>query len=437
MGLFNKHKHDIVPKEKDLNCVVTKYSKVAEIKINAKLVVPDGFMMVVGKKGKALDKFEAGEHYFNFANLPIMCRKFHIDNTKKYGNKKQFPADFYFIKNDLRCGSFETYRKVEMGTKAYGIFKTKVFGEYYFKVSDHKEFMQSLLNEYDYIKTGEAEKLLTAWVNDEVVKILEEQNFLLNDVVINNPIIAEALKNKLSKLFSVAGLELLEVKVTNFKLPKKYQNINATIKEVAENKVEEPQQPSAVNNVQNANNAQPASDINQQTEENLQVNVEKQPEVIKQTYYNLDNLDQDLKDAKNLLKEFGIEKEETLNLNNLNQTEADCANNTATNNEVETQGTNDDNNANESDESNVVESSTENNAPDYVPFGSFVIEDADCKTEIPVKEKTFVDLSLNQLYNSTEKTKRCLNCGTENNLTADHCIICGEKFNKGEFYENN
>ena len=69
----------------------------------------------------------------------------------------------------------------------------------------------------------------------------------------------------------------------------------------------------------------------------------------------------------------------------------------------------------------------------YVPFGDFVISETDeeekkvAKTVQP--KKTFVDLSLNELYNDSANTKRCINCGTENDINANHCILCGEKFN--------
>ena len=64
----------------------------------------------------------------------------------------------YLVDLGLRAAEFKTYRKVEMGTKAYGIFKAHVFGVYSYRVVNVREFLQSLLNQYDYIKTGEAEE---------------------------------------------------------------------------------------------------------------------------------------------------------------------------------------------------------------------------------------------------------------------------------------
>lgn len=225
MGLFGFSKrHDICPKEKELKGIVTNYnSHTSKIKINAKLVVPQGYYFVLGKKGKVADKFEEGEHFFNYANLPYLCRKFGIDKIKDGKRSDKINVDMYFVSKEIFGGKFKTYRKVEMGTKAYGIFKAHVIGVYSYKVLDVREFMQSLLNVYDYIKDGEAEDIVESWVNELIVKELEKNNFILPDVIANNPIIENTLKVAVEKLFRIAGLQLLELKITRYKLPKEYQ----------------------------------------------------------------------------------------------------------------------------------------------------------------------------------------------------------------------
>ena len=156
----------------------------------------------------------------------------------------------------------------------------------------------------------------------------------------------------------------------------------------------------------------------------------------------MEDIDDDLCDAKNLLKEFGIEKEKNSQSVEQNVEEYGLqiklekhiyeSQNEDLLKELEGKENQDKHCEYNGDEdiNNIA------GKKEYVPFGSFVIENANNNNCLK-KEKTFVDLSLNELYNSAENTKRCLNCGTENNKDANSCIICGEKFNKGEFYENN
>ena len=451
MGIFSfKEKYDIVPKENDLKTIVTKFGAVDVVKINAKLFVPTGYYFVIGKKGKVCDKFDEGEHYFSYANLPIMCRKFHIDKEVKSKKQDKIPADFYFVDKGLRAGKFETYRKVDLGTKAYGFFSAKVYGVYSYRVSDVKEYMQSLLNEFDYIKTGEAEDILEGWVNEIVVKELENQNFILRDVIENNPIIADALKLKVSKLFATAGLELVEFKITKYKLPKQYQaesdaNIAKQTNEfvkVSALGVDEENEDCGLQEEKVDNNLKQLDKT--ETEPNTDVTI--------QEYYQIEKIDEDIADAQELLKAFGIgntsEPEVTQDQQKANddQQVLDVKNTQSENagNELAVETVEEKYEIIEEkpiDElTKTQEEQPKNKIDEYIPFGSFVIGEADgeeIKTQAikKSKEKTFVDLSLNELYNNNENTKRCLNCGMENHKDADHCIICGEKFNKGDIYE--
>ena len=92
------------------------------------------------------------------------------------------------------------------------------------------------------------------------------------------------------------------------------------------------------------------------------------------------------------------------------------------------------------EENNQTTPKEDKSQDSYVPFGNFVIskEETDEAQEIKnrvkyeenkPKERTFVDLNLDKLYdNEKQQTKRCLRCGGENDINADHCILCGEKF---------
>lgn len=347
MGLFgNKNKYDIALKPEDCKSLVTKLGKDV-IKINAKLIVPDGYVFVLGKTGKVTDIFEFGEYYFSYSNLPETCRKFHIDKIVDGRQCDKFTANLYLIDKSLHKGEFKSYRKVEMGTKAYGFFSVGVNGTYTYRVINTKELMQSLLNEFDYIRTGEAEDIIASWIDEIVVNELEKQNFIISDVIANDPRITECIKNKVIKLFRVAGLELVELKITKYNLPKKYQA---------------------------------------ESDNNIARN-EQESKTLLNTNFNKENEESEPQESTNKI----LSDLENAEDQELKTTPAEF---------------------------------------DYVPFGNFKITNGkkpDNTYELK-PEKNFVDLSLDSLYNtSANKTKRCLNCGTENDFSADHCIICGEK----------
>ncbi len=427
MGLFfKKNKGDINPKEGELQYLVTNYlGHNATLKINGKLNVPNGYEFVIGKRGKVLDKFTEGEHFFSYANLPYSCRKYGIDKIENGKQKDSFTCECYFVDKGLRAGKFKTYRKVEMGTRAYGLFKASVYGMYTYKVVNTHEFMQSLLNEYDYIKTGEAEDIVAGWVDDLVVSVLERNNFMLTDVVANSPIIAEKLKIAIGKLFTVAGLEIVDVEIYKYKLPKEYQeesdkNIanQQAIKQGRINEAEQANTNSSSTNQEDGDKTEQGKELlnNESEEENQNV-------LSEQSFADELKAFQDENLSMIYTKEELQERERLQKLQNETKEEP------KTNQEFQ-------------DDKQISQDANnqENLQESYVPFGNFVIskennfDTEEIKNRVKneenkPKERTFVDLNLDKLYdNEKPKTKRCLRCGGENDINADHCILCGEQF---------
>ena len=442
MGIFSK-KFDICVKDKELKSIVTNYSKVDVIKINAKLDVPNDYEFVIGKKGKVLDRFNQGEHYFTYANLPIMCRKYGFDKMVKGQQKREISANLYFVSKAVFAGKFETYKKVEMGTRAYGFYKTKLRGVYSYKVKDSKEFMQSLLNEYDYIKTGEAEKMLEYWVSEHITKELEANNFILSDIIANSPNVAQTLKSGLSKFFSIIGLELLEFKITKYILPKQYQddsdrniqkqNLQSENEDDQNQEIYKEEKDDNLSD-ENSNNEwdnnkseiQDANNWNDGFEDAL-----SSYELARLEQYKAMGIEQDAKDAQNLLKEFGIIKNEEIC--GKRQEEVKVLKQLDIPNDV---GGEEEQYCYDEKSDKYLNQNNNNKVDSYVPFGSFIIEDSNKgiqqNEKNKAKEKTFVDLTLSELYTTNANTKRCLNCGAENKINARHCILCGDNFNEGD-----
>lgn len=378
MGFFlsRKNKYDIIVDATNIKSVVTKLSQ-DTIKINAKLDVPENTHLVIGKTGKALDDFASGTHFFSYANLPMICRRYGIDKIKDGEQQTMLNANLYLISKDLRALEFQTYRKVEMGTKAYGIFKIGVRGVLSYRVVKPLELMQSLLNQFDFIKTGEAEDMVSAWVNEVVVEELEKQNFIMPDIINNNPKIAECLKVRINKLFIELGLEIVDIRIVKYKLPKKYQaDSDAVIAKI---------------------------------EESISVEDAIKDGDVDRDGYGTDDLDKQEQDS---IKSSKQEDSTKMTENSQNDYKQECVDNKDYDIDEGLKDKNDD--------------------FDYVPFGNTSIENNEVAKKIK-PQKTFVDLSLGGYdYEDKSSLKRCLNCGTENDIHADHCVLCGEKFNNEE-----
>lgn len=226
MGIFSKGIKDISLKDNNSNYLVEKIkTQNSSIFIGAKLKVPDNFTFVIGRNGKVLDIFSSGEYVFDFSNLPIASKKLKINKTNDESLKNRFVADAYYINTNYISTNWESF-KIVAGNRAEGFIKYSFGGKYTYKVKNEKTFMQSLLNELSYIKTGEAEKIVDGWINDEITKLVDKNMFTVEQIVNNSPVIHEKLFEIMKKMFDSAGVELVSFDIDYYKLPKVYQKQN-------------------------------------------------------------------------------------------------------------------------------------------------------------------------------------------------------------------
>lgn len=255
MGIIAKFKKmfscDIKPDVEKLTGLVCPFAlKHSAIKIDSTVIVPKGYSFVIGHTGKALDSFNEGEYVLGPATLPECCRKLKIHKQdKKGGFKKSFKADVYFVNLAEFGYSFKTYDKAELGGRASGIFTVGLTANAQIKVVDAKRFMEALLGEYDYIKQNEAEKILKIWTSELIVKILNKYNFALSEFLNSDLIIENNLKMELGQKFRKLGLILENLTEIKYNLPKKHQKTyenNLLLKQkqlaLAENIVEQEQE---------------------------------------------------------------------------------------------------------------------------------------------------------------------------------------------------
>lgn len=386
MGILKKIKQffstDINPDPTKLVGFVTPHPiKGGAVKMNSKVVVPQGYAFVLGHNGRALDAFREGEYFMSPAVLPECCKKLKIHKMDKKGNiKKKFKADLYFV--NLKPFEFEfKAAKTEMGNRAMGIFSAGSEGTVRISVKEPRDFVASLLNEFAYLRNGEAEKIVKSWIEENVTDVFRKNNFALSELISNNPMIEAKSKSDVAMMLSKQGLVLENFEFTYFTLPKKHQ------KEYLENKKKTQEE---------QKNEQENEEIveNVSSEETEQVQVEKHIEVEKVT----ENEDF----ADNTYMPFG-------NLTIFEQTKS-----------ADKQDVFKDEKQNEVEEkkemSNDCEEEFENSC-----------ENVEEKHEEKPSEQ-FVDLDIDNIIKQEESGKRCLKCGATNELDAKKCTVCGNKF---------
>ena len=369
--MFSK---DICPKDNDLLDLVFPYkTKGHQISTQSKVTVPENHCFVLGKNGKVLDCFNEGIYELTPANLPRCCSRLKLNRQGKNGKyKKSFKADAYFVNKGEYSFNLETYDKAELGNRASGIFTCGLCASIKFKVNDCAKFMETLLNEYDYIKQGEAEKILKYLTSEMIINILNKYNFALSELISQNPIIEQNIFTELGHKYSKIGIVLLEINNIKYILPKKYQK---------------------------------------KYEEKLSLAKEKNA-----------NEEQEEKD-KTLQDEyvpFGTIKFEDENYQ-IKQKTKEIATKTQKTDDIEEQ----------KQENEKVEESEQ--ATENITCGNatMITEDKNAQQNDVKNQDEYVDLDLDKIYKEEEKTTisgiKCLHCGYINQPNAIYCDICENK----------
>lgn len=386
MGIFANFKKmfskDICPNESELLGVVYPYpTKGHQIVLGTKVQIPEGFDVVFGHNGKVLDFMSAGTVELTLANLPKCSQKLKLNKQDKNGNyKKKFKAEMYFVNKKDNSITLTTYDKAELGNRANGIFTCGLIVNILFKVNDSQRFMEVLLNEYDYIKINEAEKILKCITSDILISILNKYNFAISDIVAQNPVIIQSIKDELAKRYTKLGLVLAELCDLKFILPKKYQK-------KYEDKLEYAKQSQNIN--------QPK--IEETQNQDAQVSQNEEPKI--------DNIEEYIP--------FGNIQIETQNENIVEKDEKnDIEKNTQTSvkqqeNEIINQQTNVEQQENETSNAQTNVEQKENKNPN----------------------EQFVDLNFENIFENEQNPKgiKCLHCGYINSVDNTYCEICENK----------
>ncbi len=380
MGIFSKlfrmfSSNIYFDPQKAKSIVMPIQLKGGKIKIESKVKVPENYAFILGSGGKCLDAFGTGEYYLTAATLPECCKRLKIHKTDKKGKiKKYFKADVYFMKLSSFELNMKTYSKAEMGNRASGIFRVGMTAKVHLKVADMKKYMQVLLDEYAYLRVGEAEKITLAYLSDFVLDVLYKFNFALSELVGCNKNVENKLKEEVGRRLAKTGLYLEDLTEIRYILPKRYQ------KEYEENLKKE--QLAATGEVQQQEPQQPAEekveekqDDAEQVKEQVgeEVALQQEPEVSQQEEQHPQKQQDDFDDYV----PFG-----------------------------------------------GIYIETDNQAISQKPE-RHEVEQKSPREQI---EEQFVDLNLDNLYKYDKKGKRCKKCGYLNDENATICEVCQKEF---------
>lgn len=196
-----------------------------KVYLGKKAEVPENCVLVFCSKGKILDVLPTGEHKLGATILPNCSSKFKLYKPNKKGQEiTEFKAFVYFIKTDAKKNFlFSTYKKVRYDNEIDGKFWIKSDFELDYQVSDYKKLLKSLLCEYAYLKTGEAEEIFQEWLSEFVTTELERLPYRRIDFEQRKDDVLKLLNDKLAKMLDGIGIKLDDLRILELIISKNKQ----------------------------------------------------------------------------------------------------------------------------------------------------------------------------------------------------------------------
>ena len=177
--------------------------------LDKKAVVPENTVLAIATRGRILDILPPGEHKLTTEILPGANAKFKLHKPDKDGKPQINFKAFAYIVNTSQPHEFPfaTYKKIRYDNEIDGKFWAKIDFSITFQISDAKKFLKSLMCEYAYLKTGEAESILRAWLSEFTTTELARISYRRTDFENHANEIETHLATKLTKLLADIGIK--------------------------------------------------------------------------------------------------------------------------------------------------------------------------------------------------------------------------------------
>lgn len=198
-------------------------SRLLEINLGEKLVVPTGYCAVIVAKDKPLDIFVAGEYELNIPSLPKTTKVFKLDKSKiknKKGEKQivfptKFKCDLYFVNMSIFNGQEWIANNISIKDKECGRFSLSLSGKFSFQTNDIAHTIKLFLLEWAYIGASKAQTRLAQYMG-EFTKDAVEWGKVTDPTILNN-------KEQMSEILSpilIKKFEKYGITISNFMVEK-------------------------------------------------------------------------------------------------------------------------------------------------------------------------------------------------------------------------
>ena len=211
---------DIIKCESDGNNFCQKFPS-EDLRIGSQLVVYTAQTAFFVKGGKICDEFLAGTYTIKTANIPLLNKIINIP----FGGDSPFQAEVWFVnhisKLDIKWG---TPQPIQIEEPRYNIIiPVRAFGQYGFRVSDAKKFLETLIGNMQSFTAEQVDayfkgKILSS-LNTLISKKISTDKISIFDI--NNHLLemSEYCETQLNSSIEKYGIQLCDFSIISINTP--------------------------------------------------------------------------------------------------------------------------------------------------------------------------------------------------------------------------
>ena len=211
---------DVVKYQTQENEFVWKFPS-EDLRIGTQVIVNPGQHAIFVKGGEILDEFKSGTHTIKSENIPLLNKIINFP----FGGNSPFQSEIWYVnlitKLDNKWG---TTSPILLEDPKYGIIiPVRAFGQYGFKISDPRLFMENLVGNLSSYNADKIQEYFKGKIITSLTSIISKKLVLDNISILEINIYLEELSSfcqeKISAEFKRFGLEIVNFYFLSINVP--------------------------------------------------------------------------------------------------------------------------------------------------------------------------------------------------------------------------
>lgn len=192
-----------------------------DLKLGAQLIVGQGQKAFFVKNGQVLDEFTEGRYTLKSANIPLLNKLINLP----FGGDSPFAAEVWYVNTITKLDNkWGTNKPINLEDPLYGIIvPVRAFGQYGFKISNSKLFLQTLIGTIKIFSARDISEYFTGRILSLISTLISKKIVLdrisLLQIAVFQEDLSKTTGEGLKEEFNKYGIEIVNFYYRSINIP--------------------------------------------------------------------------------------------------------------------------------------------------------------------------------------------------------------------------